>query len=171
MDNGAWRRLTVVPFQAVISERNGVQNYAEVLTRNAGEAILSWAIEGAGNFIRNGCKLDIPDAVEEATDACRQREDWLNSFLKERCIRDERARTAARALYMEQAKRYQDTLKLLQDRLRDSNGTESVPLSEKDARAIAQAAKEGNSDPRQFCLRQMRLLLPPSQLIGSIRFP
>ena len=100
-DNGTWRRLTVVPFQAVISERNGVQNYAEVLARDAGQAILSWAIEGAGNFIRNGCKLDIPDAVEEATDAYRQREDWLNSFLEERCVRDENARTAARALYME----------------------------------------------------------------------
>ena len=100
-DNGTWRRLTVVPFQAVIPERDGVQNYAEVLARDAGEAILSWAIEGAGNFIRNGCKLDIPDAVEEATDAYRQREDWLNSFLEERCVRNERARTAARALYLE----------------------------------------------------------------------
>lgn len=64
-DNGAWRRLTVVPFQVVIPERDGVQNYAEVLARDAEKAILSWAIEGAGNFIRNGCKLDIPDAVEE----------------------------------------------------------------------------------------------------------
>ena len=100
-DNGTWRRLTVVPFQAVIPEKDGVQNYAEVLARDAGEAILSWAIEGAGNFIRNGCKLDIPNAVEEATDAYRQREDWLNSFLEERCVRDEYARTGARALYME----------------------------------------------------------------------
>ena len=100
-DNGTWRRLTVVPFQAVIPEKDGVQNYAEVLARNAGGAILSWAIEGAGNFIRNGCKLDIPEAVEEATDAYRQREDWLNSFLEERCVRDERARTSARALYLE----------------------------------------------------------------------
>ena len=93
--------MTVVPFQAVIPERDGVQNYAEVLARDAGEAILSWAIEGAKKFIRNGCKLDIPDAVEKATDAYRQREDWLNSFLEERCVRDERARTAARALYLE----------------------------------------------------------------------
>ena len=100
-DNGTWRRLTVVPFQAVIPERDGIQNYAEVLARDAGEAILSWAIEGAGNFIRNGCKLDIPESVEEATDAYRQREDWLNSFLDERCVRDEKARTAARALYLE----------------------------------------------------------------------
>ena len=100
-DNGTWRRLTVVPFQAVIPEKEGVQNYAEVLARDAGGAILSWAVEGAGNFIRNGCKLDIPDAVEKATDAYRQREDWLNGFLEERCVRDENARTAARALYLE----------------------------------------------------------------------
>ena len=100
-DNGTWRRLTVVPFQVVIPEKDGVQNYAEVLARDAGGAILSWAIEGAENFIRNGCKLDIPEAVEEATDAYRQREDWLNSFLEERCVRDEKARTPARALYLE----------------------------------------------------------------------
>lgn len=58
----------------------------------------------------------------------------------------------------EQAKRYQETLNLLQDRLRDSNGTESVPLSEKDARAIAQAAKEGKFDPRQFGISTDQLI-------------
>ena len=57
-DNGTWRRLTVVPFQAVIPEKDSVQNYAEVLARDAGEAILTWAIDGAGNFIRNGCKSE-----------------------------------------------------------------------------------------------------------------
>ena len=43
-DAGTWRRLTVVPFQAVISERSGVQNYGEVLAKEAGGAILAWAI-------------------------------------------------------------------------------------------------------------------------------
>ena len=40
-----------------------VQNYVKVLAKQAGQAILSWAIEGAGNFIRNNFKLDIPEAV------------------------------------------------------------------------------------------------------------
>ena len=58
----------------------------------------------------------------------------------------------------EQVKRYQDTLNLLQDRLRDSNGTESIPLSEKDARAIAQAAKDGKFDPRKFGISTDKLI-------------
>ena len=76
-DAGTWRRLTVVPFQAVIPPQAGIQNYGAVLAEEAGEAILSWAVEGAGNFIRNGCRLDFPDAVEEATEAYRRQEDWL----------------------------------------------------------------------------------------------
>ncbi len=58
----------------------------------------------------------------------------------------------------EQAKRYQDTLNLLKDRMRDSNGTESIPLSEKEARAIAQVAKDGKFDPREFGISTNKLI-------------
>ncbi len=40
--------------------------------------------------------------------------------------------------------RYQDTLRMLSDRLRDSQGTESIPLTEADAKALAVLAKEGD---------------------------
>lgn len=82
-DDGTWRRLLVIPFNAVIPPEKGVQNYAEVLAKEAGGAILSWAIEGAVNFVRNGFKLDVPDVVAEATEAYRQREDWLTNFINE----------------------------------------------------------------------------------------
>lgn len=100
-DDGTWRRLIVVPFNAVIQPGNSVQNYGDVLARECGGAILTWGIEGAVNFVRNGFKLDIPDAVEEATEDYRQREDWLSNFINERCIRDPNAREGARALYLE----------------------------------------------------------------------
>lgn len=100
-DEGTWRRLLVVPFNAVIPPGKGVQNYAEVLAREAGGAILSWAIDGAVNFVRNGFRLDVPDAVAEATEAYRQRENWLENFINERCIREPNAREGARALYLE----------------------------------------------------------------------
>ena len=100
-DSGTWRRLIVVPFNATIPPNTGVQNYADTLAREAGPAILAWAVEGAVNFVRNGFKLDIPDVVEEATEEYRQREDWLNNFIGERCTKEEAARIGARALYLE----------------------------------------------------------------------
>lgn len=100
-DNGTWRRLIVVPFNATIPAGTGIQNYADVLVKEAGDAILSWAIEGAVNFVRNSFRLDIPEAVEEATEAYRQREDWLTNFINERCIREPNARVGAADLYRE----------------------------------------------------------------------
>ncbi|MCD8354924.1 MAG: phage/plasmid primase, P4 family [Clostridiales bacterium] len=85
-DSGTWRRLVVVPFLAVIPPGKGVQNYADVLAEQAGGAILSWAIEGAVRFARNGFKLQIPDPVAEATEAYQAQEDWLSNFLDERCV-------------------------------------------------------------------------------------
>ena len=100
-DDGTWRRLIAVPFNATIQPSNSVQNYGEVLARECGGAILAWGIEGAVNFVRNGFKLDIPDVVAEATEEYRQREDWLTNFINERCIREPNAREGARALYLE----------------------------------------------------------------------
>lgn len=100
-DNGTWRRLIVVPFNATIPAGTGIQNYADVLVKEAGGAILSWAIEGVANFVRNGFRLQIPEVVEEATEAYREREDWLTNFINERCIREPNARVGAADLYRE----------------------------------------------------------------------
>ncbi|WP_369282186.1 phage/plasmid primase, P4 family [Oscillibacter sp. GMB15532] len=108
-DSGTWRRLIAVPFNATIPAGSGVQNYADVLVEKAGGAILNWAIEGAVNFVRNGFKLDIPEVVEEATDAYREREDWLNNFINERCVRESNARVGAANLYREYREWAQDT--------------------------------------------------------------
>ena len=98
-DSGTWRRLIVIPFNATIPVQNGVANYGEVLAREAGPAILAWAIEGAVNFARNQYKLDIPDAVAEATEEYREREDWLSNFLNERCEKGPNLRVGAAELY------------------------------------------------------------------------
>lgn len=99
-DNGTWRRLTVVPFNASIPPGEGVQNYADVLVDKAGGAVMSWAIEGAVNFVRNGYKLDIPAVVAAATSEYREREDWLKNFIEDRCERKPGARVGARDLYL-----------------------------------------------------------------------
>ena len=100
-DNGTWRRLLVVPFNAVIPQGSGTQNYADKLVKEAGPAIMSWIIQGAMNFIKNDFKLIIPDCVEEATEEYRERENWLENFINERCVREPDARTGSRDLYLE----------------------------------------------------------------------
>lgn len=99
MDAGTWRRLQVVPFNTVIPEAGAVANFADKLAHEAGPAILAWAIEGAMNFARNGYKLDIPAAVEEVTDEYRQRENWLDNFVGDCCVREPDARAGAAELY------------------------------------------------------------------------
>lgn len=98
-DGGTWRRLTVIPFNATIEASAGIQNYAEVLAKKAGGAILTWAIDGAVRFCRNGYKLDKPQAVERVTQEYREREDWLSNFINERCIKGPNERASASALY------------------------------------------------------------------------
>lgn len=44
----------------------------------------------------------------------------------------------------DQIARYQDTLDMLSDKLRDGQGTESIPLSEQDAKTLAVLAKDGD---------------------------
>lgn len=50
----------------------------------------------------------------------------------------------------ELAKRYQDTLDKLTDRVKDSEGNESIPLSNNEAKEIADLAKEGGFDPADY---------------------
>ena len=96
-DEGTWRRLTLVPFNATISTTESKQKYSDILVDKAGPAILSWVIEGAVNFVRNGFKLSVPDAVTAATQEYRTAEDWLGNFISERCVKGDRV--GARELY------------------------------------------------------------------------
>ena len=98
-DGGTWRRLLPVEFKAKIPEGAGVSNYGDLLVEKAGPAILTWMLQGAVNFARNGYKLTIPDVVEMAAEDYRQREDWLENFLSERCILEPDARAPAGELY------------------------------------------------------------------------
>lgn len=101
MDDGTWRRLIVIPFNATISEDTAVQNLSDYLIEEAGPAILSWIVRGAANFTLNAFKLIVPDTVAMATEEYRSRENWLERFIDERCIREPNARVGARELYTE----------------------------------------------------------------------
>lgn len=50
-DDGIWRRLIVIPFNAKITVSSDIKNYSEYFHDNAGSAILAWIIEGSKKVI------------------------------------------------------------------------------------------------------------------------
>lgn len=74
---------------------------------------------------------------DQLVDAC----EWLRrKIAKEATIRPD------------QVSRYQDTLAMLSDRIRDDQGLESISLSETEAKALAKLAKEGDVSAEELKL-------------------
>jgi len=84
-DDGIWRRLIVIPFNAKITGNSDVKNYAEHLYHKAGGAIMKWIIEGAEAAVKAGFKAKEPECVKKAVQAYREENDWLGHFLAECC--------------------------------------------------------------------------------------
>ena len=101
LDEGIWRRLVVIPFDAVFEGSSDHKNYADYLVAEAGPAVLSWIIEGAQRVIKNNYKLSMPQVVKQASEAYRQENDWLHAFLRECCDVDSTYREKAGDLYQE----------------------------------------------------------------------
>lgn len=81
------------------------------------------------------------DQMEEATK-------WLSQKIaKENVIRPD------------QVKRYQDTLDMLKDKLSDSNGTESIPLTKEESQKLAELAKEGEFRAEDFGLTSQEIMI------------
>ncbi|MDR0813448.1 MAG: DUF5906 domain-containing protein [Oscillospiraceae bacterium] len=84
-DAGTWRRLIVVPFNAVFTGKSDIKNYSDYLFRNAGGAVLAWIVEGARKFIAAGGHIEPPECVKQAIDQYRADNDWLKNFITE-CV-------------------------------------------------------------------------------------
>ena len=84
-DEGTWRRLIVIPFNAVIQSTQDKKNYSDYLFREAGEYIMQWIIEGAEEVIRNNYIIPLPGVVRKAIQAYRDNNDWFANFLEECC--------------------------------------------------------------------------------------
>ena len=84
-DDGTWRRLIVIPFNAKITGKSDIKNYSDYLFNHAGPAIMKWIIEGAESAIRKGFKFDEPQAVRDAVEKYREDNDWLGQFLEDHC--------------------------------------------------------------------------------------
>jgi len=85
LDAGTWRRLIVIPFNAVIEGRSDIKNYSDYLVLKCGGAILSWIIEGARRVIAKDYRISQPKVVSEAIRRYRENNDWLSQFLEESC--------------------------------------------------------------------------------------
>ena len=84
-DDGTWRRLIVIPFNAKIEGSSDIKNYTDYLVKNCGEYVLQWIIEGAEQVIANGFDIPLPACVKAAIRSYRDNNDWLNNFLTECC--------------------------------------------------------------------------------------
>lgn len=87
-DDGIWRRLIVIPFDAKITGKSNIKNYSEHLLETAGPYIVKWIIEGAKMVIDNGFALNKPKVVQDAIDKYKSDNDWLSHFLDECCELD-----------------------------------------------------------------------------------
>ena len=84
-DDGIWRRLIVIPFNAKITGRSDVKNFADHLFSNAGPAIMKWIVEGAREAIALDFKWPLPKQVQTAISEYREQNDWFATFLEDCC--------------------------------------------------------------------------------------
>ena len=84
-DDGTWRRLIVIPFNAKITGKSDIKNFSDYLFEHAGSAIMKWIIEGSEIAINKGFKLTEPQVVVDAINEYRENNDWLGQFIEEHC--------------------------------------------------------------------------------------
>lgn len=100
-DEGTWRRLIVIPFNARIEGSSDIKNYADYLVKNAGPYIMTWIIEGAKKVIAKKYRLKKPQVVKDAIRAYRENNDWLGSFMDECCEVDPAYKQKSGEFYQE----------------------------------------------------------------------
>lgn len=100
-DDGTWRRLIVIPFNAKIEGKSDIKNYADYLITNAGSYIMGWIIEGAKKAFEAKFHFVVPECVKNAIEAYRENNDWLASFLEDCCEVDKSYQQKSGEFYQE----------------------------------------------------------------------
>jgi putative DNA primase/helicase len=87
--NAIWRRLRLIPFVVTIPEARQDRRLTEKLVAEW-PGILSWAVRGCLDWRARQCDLELPAAVQEATEEYRDESDHVADFVTE-CCEDWRA--------------------------------------------------------------------------------
>lgn len=87
-DDGIWRRLIVIPFNAKITGKSDIKNYADYLFEHAGPYVMTWIIEGARMAMDHCFHSTLPQVVKDAIESYREDNNWLGQFLDECCEKD-----------------------------------------------------------------------------------
>lgn len=87
-DEGTWRRLTVIPFNATITRDEMITNFQDVLIAEDGAYILKWLVDGAITFYENGCTYgEKPPAVRLASNKYRETQrEFFDQYVDERLV-------------------------------------------------------------------------------------
>ncbi|MDR3502166.1 MAG: phage/plasmid primase, P4 family [Legionella sp.] len=91
-DNGIWRRIHLVPFEAEITEDEKDALLPDKL-KDELSGILAWAVRGCLEWQRIG--LAPPKAILDAVKEYRENEDVFQSWLNDCCLLDNTKRTSA----------------------------------------------------------------------------
>ena len=101
LDEGTWRRLIVIPFEAKIEGSSDIKNYTDYLVDKAGGAVLKWLIEGAKKAIDEDFKFSLPKKVADAINEYKESNNWFKHFLNECCEMDSSFEEKSGEVYQE----------------------------------------------------------------------
>jgi putative DNA primase/helicase len=96
-DEGIWRRLNIIGFNARIPDDKKEPHFREEKLRPEVPAILAWMIRGCFKWQTDGLKPSA--AVTSATNEYRSEMDYIQQWLDERTITDPQARTSRSEAY------------------------------------------------------------------------
>lgn len=81
--DGIWRRVLLVPWDIQIPKKE-VDTLLPLKLRREAEGIFAWMVEGAVAYLNEG--LDVPPAVQAASQEYREESDPIGSFVRTACI-------------------------------------------------------------------------------------
>lgn len=82
-DQAIWRRIRMIPFKAIISESERIDNLKEILITEESSAILNWALIGYDEW--NTKKLSPPSEVLQETEKYHKQQDLLIEWFENCC--------------------------------------------------------------------------------------